>query len=157
MLHDDAVHCRRSLDSLGNTGEAYLLASLNSEMAAMLLLSCWRAESTPAVTCSAFCTVKLWLINPANSNSLSPPAPPDLYNSYLWLSELGCSTCVLSPYLSCCRCGQLGRSFLIPRVQVPNNIHGTNHIALRQRHKLQKLCAHIQEPFRRISAVPFRS
>jgi hypothetical protein len=81
-----------------------LLASLNSEMAAMLLLSCCRAESTPAVTSSAFCTVKLWLMSPANSNALPSPAPLDLYSSYRWLSELVCSACVLSPYLSCYCC-----------------------------------------------------
>jgi hypothetical protein len=68
----------------------------------MLLLNCSSAESTPAVTSSVFCTVRLWLINPANSRFLLLPAPLDLYSSYRWLSELLCITWVLSPYFSCC-------------------------------------------------------
>ena len=95
---------QRSLGSHGNTGEAYLLASLNSEIAAMLLLRVARAESTPAVTSAASCTMRLWLITPANSRSSSLPVPLDLYSSYVCVSGLLCSTWVLSPYFSCCGC-----------------------------------------------------
>jgi hypothetical protein len=48
----------------------------------MLLLSCCKAESTPAVTFSACCTAKLWLIKPANSRLSSLPAPLEEYSSY---------------------------------------------------------------------------
>ena len=54
-----STRCHKIVGSQRNTGEAYLLASLNSEIAAMLLLSCSSAESTPAVTSSALCTVRL--------------------------------------------------------------------------------------------------
>lgn len=68
--------------SQGDTGEAYLLASFNSDIAAMLLFSCSSAVSTPAVTSSAACTRRLWLIKLVNSRPSSWPAPLEWYSSY---------------------------------------------------------------------------
>ena len=97
-----------------------MLACFNSEIAAMLLLSCSNAESTPAVTSSAFCTVTLWLIKPANSRPSSLPVPLGLYNSYRYVSGLHCRTWVLSPYLSCyCWVVSRGRAFLTSRDKSP--------------------------------------
>jgi len=72
---------QRLLGSHGNTREAYLLASLNSEIAAMLLLRLASAESTPAVTSAASCTMRLWLITPANSRPLLLSLPLEWYSS----------------------------------------------------------------------------
>jgi hypothetical protein len=71
----------KSVGSHGNTGEAYLLASLNSEIAAMLLLREASAESTLAVTSAASCTMRLWLMTPANSRSWPLPVPLEVYSS----------------------------------------------------------------------------
>lgn len=88
-----------------------MLACFNSEIAAMLFFSCSSAVSTPAVTCSAFCTMRLWLIRAVKSRRSSLPAPLEWYSSYLLLSELVCSAWDLSPYRSCCQVVSQGCSF----------------------------------------------
>lgn len=60
------------MGALRDTGVAYLLASFISFTAAMLFFSCSSAVSTPAVTLSAFCTVRLWLIKLVKSSWSSP-------------------------------------------------------------------------------------
>ena len=99
-------HCRdaavrHNQASRRNTRESYLLASFISLTAAMLFFSCSKAESTPAVTFSALCTMRLCLIKLANSRSSSLPVPLEWYNSFRVVSEALWSVRVLSPYLSC--------------------------------------------------------
>lgn len=93
---------RHSRASQTDDREAYLLASFISFTAAMLFFNCSKAESTPAVTFSAWCTTRLCLIKLANSRSSSSlPVPLEWYNSFLVVSEALWSVRVLSPYLSC--------------------------------------------------------
>lgn len=67
----------------------------------MLFFSCSRAESTLAVTFSAFCTTRVCLIKLVKSRGWSLPVPLEWYSSCLLVSDVVCSACVLSPYLRC--------------------------------------------------------